>query len=676
MRARAIRWKHEAKKGTVVLITNYGVLRIGKSVPRLVAAATLILSVSGLILPAGAAQTRTNSFAPLDADAVCAFANSVVPPAMRAGQIPGADLVVVCGDKVICEKAFGVSNLKTEAPVSPNQTLFRVASISKILTAAAVLELACANRLDLRRNVNAYLTRFQIAPAFGEPVTMADLLTHSSGFDDCQFAYAAHTEAARLSLEAYLARYQPLRVRPPGLFSVYDNYGYALAGYLVQKISGVSFADFVQARILDPLDMMHSSFRPDAALRENLATGYWLDGEVPRPFQPDYVNITPAAGLCTTASDMADFLIALLADQRPNGAKMFPANVLRRLETRQFAAGPQVTGRCDGFDRILLAGRTALRQTGQWPGFDSTLLLFPKAHCGVFLTYNLYDNLRLAQNLTRLFAERFIPPDADSGAKAPGPNSLTPLLGSYLSARIAHDAPELGFPREIDVTESKAGNLVIDGEPYRAIGQQVFEEIELDRFAGAAAGQRVMFLPAGGDLHLITQNGAYRRVDWADSTHGRLFLLRAASWVFLSALVLWPFMAFWRSIPRNASRTTDHFSHHSAKFSLGAQVSALAASGLALWFETSYAIARREIPPFATLYGFPAPLEHLLWVLPALMLLIVALVAFCVVAWWRRTWHPALRWHYTLVVAALGVFLYAFCSLHLLAAEFATGRLL
>jgi CubicO group peptidase (beta-lactamase class C family) len=637
------------------------------------AAVALLLLAGAFVLRVGAVDSPNPSLEEFNSNSVSAFAEAEIPPAMRDGKIPGAVFVAVCDDRVICEKAYGVADLKSGEPVSTDQTLFRVASLSKILTAASALQLVQTHRLDLHRNVNHYLTRFHIAPAFGKPVTLANLLTHSGGFDDCNFGYAARSAADRLSLRRYLVTYQPARVRPPGQFSVYDNYGFALAGYLVQKASGMPFADYVRKTILAPLGMAHSSFSPGTALRRHLATGYWLDGDTPRACRRSHVNITPAAGLCTTASDMSDLLSALLANRSPAGSNIFPASVIQGLETRQFFSNPDVPGRCYGFNRITIAGRRALRQTGQWPGFNSVLLLFPNQHCGLFLAYNLCDYLRLEQRVTRQFTEKFIPPDLNTDVlhempAPPAESSFEPLLGVYLSARAPHEAPELGYPREIEVARSPDGNLEINGRPYHEIQPLVFGRLEAGDPAAAPSGRRVTFRLGrdGQATHLITESGAYRRAAWMESARGRLLLMSAVTIVFISALVLWPVMAllwpFFSNVPVKPTAPTSWL----ANFSLAARGTAFAACALALWFELAFALAEWRLKPFADFYGFPAPVEHLLWVLPVLLVCTATVALFSVVAWCRRFWHPAHRLHYTLLPAALGLFIYIFYTRHLL----------
>lgn len=608
----------------------------------------------------------------LNSNSVCAFADAEFPSQMRQGKIPGAVFVVVKDGQVICEKAYGIADLQTRQAVSADETLFRVASISKIFTAASALQLVRAHRLNLHTNVNHYLTGFQIARAFGEPVTLFDLLTHSGGFDDCDFDYASHSAASRLSLRSYLALHQPARVRPPGRFRVYDNYGFALAGYLVQKASGVPFADYVERQILAPLDMDHSSFAPDKSLRTHLAAGYWLDDGTPRACRRSYVNIVPAAGLCATADDMSKFLAALLTGRQPDGKRIFPPGVIAGLETPQLISNPDLPGQCFGFNGISLAGRSALRQSGQWPGFNSVLLLFPQQHCGIFMAYNLCDYWRMEQKISRRFVEKFIPPDSGMSVAekpdSPVEDSFASLSGIYLSARHAKESPEINPPREMNVTATPNGGIEVNGQPYQEIEPLVFEKKGTSRAADAPFGSRIAFELGrdGAVTRLLTQSDAYRRAPWIESTEGNTFLLDVVSIIFLSAVMLWPLMALVRLDFQNFSlRRAGEVAWRQINFSFVARITAFAACVLALWFEISFALARHDLKPFAELYGFPSAIKRLLWVLPVLSIFCGAMMLISIGAWRKRIWRPAHRLHYTLLAGALAVFLYIFYSHHL-----------
>ena len=658
----------------IVMMTRAGRflrLRVLRLLPHATSAALAFVLLAGNVRAAVLAQQPVPE---MNAAAVTAFADGQMPAAMRAGKIPGAVLVVVRGNQVVFQKGYGFANLEKREPVSTSNTLFRVASISKILTAAAVLQLVQAHRLSLHRNVNCYLAGFHITPAFGAPITLFDLLTHSSGFDVCQWDYAARTVAQKLSLRNYLVQFQPFRVRRPGVFSGYDNYGYALAGYLVQKVSGMPFNQYVEAQLFEPLNMDHSSFSPDPALRKKLATGYWRDTDAVRPCGPDHVNITPAAGLCSTAGDMSRFLVALLADQRPDGSRAFSASVMRGLEMQQFAFNPEVPGRCFGFDEVMLDGRCVLRQTGQWPGFNSLLLLFPQQHCGWFIAYNLCDQLHLGWQISRSFAEQFLPPKrVVTGAQPlplPTPDELRPFCGSYLSVRFPQDSPDLGVPRGLAVTRGPAGQLEIGGRPFRKVGPLVFEQI----VQGGISGHRVAFRLGqdGRVADLITDGGAFRKVLWSETGGGRQRLLGIATVVFLSVVVLWPIVLIIRFIGAQTVQEPPRSiaDRRWVRFSRIARGMAFAACVLALWFEVSLALTELRLGPFADFYGLPASIRSVLGVMPLLVVLTLVLIVFAVVAWRYQFWSLAGRLHYSLIPAALALFLYVFHCQHLLFAIF------
>ncbi len=178
---------------------------------------------------------------------------------LRANHIPGATVSVVKDGQLFFAKGYGSADLQEGRPVNAQTTLFRIGSVSKPFTATAVLQLAEQGKLNLHADVNIYLKTFHLPATYPEPITLAHLLTHTAGFE----SRATGMEAARTTsdlepLGQLLAEHIPARVRPPGELTAYSNYGYALAGYIVEQVSGMPYAQYVEQHIFQRLRMRSS----------------------------------------------------------------------------------------------------------------------------------------------------------------------------------------------------------------------------------------------------------------------------------------------------------------------------------------------------------------------------------------------------------------------------------
>ncbi len=233
-------------------------------------------------------------------------------------KVPGAVFVMVKDGKVFFAKGFGHADVEKKMPVDPDKTLFRAYSISKSFTATAVMQLVEQGKVKLDEDVNKYLKRFKIKDDFTEPITLADLLTHRAGFTDT----AVETQLAIgkyrvLDLGEYLKRNLPPRSRVPGKFE-YSNFGSALAGLVVEEVSGEPFAEYIEKHILKPLGMRRSTFLLPSQLpaqrASNFAASYAIENGVSRrmKFDEGDFSVAPAANLLTTGNDMARFMIAHL----------------------------------------------------------------------------------------------------------------------------------------------------------------------------------------------------------------------------------------------------------------------------------------------------------------------------------------------------------------------------
>jgi len=254
--------------------------------------------------------------------------------------IPGASLIVVQDGEIVLSKGYGFADIDSETPVNPAETIFRVGSVSKLFTATAVMQLVERGEVDLHTDITQYLTAFQIPATYAEPVTLHHLLTHSSGFEDRFIGGMTLDENKLGSIEDFLQDALPARVTPPGEVHSYNNYGFALAGYVVEEVSGMPFEDYVYLNILQPLGMTLSSFAQPLPLelKAQLATGYELAGDDLAPAVFQYDRAVPAGSMSSTAEDMAAFMIAHL---QSGGSEILDESIADLMHQQQFTPTTQ-----------------------------------------------------------------------------------------------------------------------------------------------------------------------------------------------------------------------------------------------------------------------------------------------------------------------------------------------
>lgn len=277
-----------------------------------------------------------------------ARAETAIEAEMQKAGIPGAAVAVVVGDRVVWTKGFGVANAETNAPVTPD-TLFQIGSVTKSFTAAALLAAATDGRLALDRPVSTYVKG--LTPCVGAP-RLTQLLSHTGGLIDEPDEFGPQGEDG---LGAYQRTWtNEYCLLPPGRAFSYSNSGFALAGLALQEADGTPFADVMKARVLAPLGMTRTTFRPTEAMTWPLAVGHRKnkDGafEVVRPLAND-ARLWPAGTLYSSANEMARFVVALMNDGRVDGTQALPAGVAAKM--REARASIPTTGERYGLGQFL-----------------------------------------------------------------------------------------------------------------------------------------------------------------------------------------------------------------------------------------------------------------------------------------------------------------------------------
>src|SRR5436309_9600600 len=315
------------------------------------------------------------------------FLDALIPSQLRNRNIAGAVVSVVKDGQVLFQKGYGYADFEAKKPVLADQTLFRPGSISKLFTATAVMQLVEQGKLDLDRDVNEYLD-FAIPKTYPEPVTLRQLLTHTAGFEETlKNLFVAH-ESDLKPLRTYLVNQMPPRIFSTGKVVSYSNYGFTVAGYIVEHVSGEKFERYIDNHILKPLRMTNSTFDQPlpVALTPQMSQGYLAAAKKPRDLE--FVQAAPAGALSTTAADMTRFMLAFLQDGTVDGVAILKPETVRQMENRQFELHPMINGLGLTFMEYSMNGQHIVAHGGDTVYFHSDMVLVPDAHVGYFISYN------------------------------------------------------------------------------------------------------------------------------------------------------------------------------------------------------------------------------------------------------------------------------------------------
>jgi CubicO group peptidase (beta-lactamase class C family) len=407
---------------------------------RVAGAVLVLLALIAPALAAADAPATTGGPPELSSADVGAFLDGVVPYAIAEANIAGASVAVVADGHVIFANGYGFADVKSRRPVSADQTLFRAGSVSKLFTWTAVMQLVAAGKLDLDRDVNDYLD-FKVPEPYGRPIILRDVMTHSAGFEDTVTDLFVNKPSQMFPLRQYLLRHMPPLLSPPGKVVAYSNYGATLAGYIVQRVSGEQYDEYIMRHILQPLGMEHSTFQQPLppSLQPAMASGYRLASD-PSTVPFELVEAAPAGALTTDATDLAKFALAQLDGGSYNGAQILTAAALQEMHTPQGRPLAGMNGMDLGFYDENRNGLRIIGHAGDTGAFHADVHLLLDKGVGFIIMVNstgtagAADQVRVA--IFRSFLDRYFPytPPQEATVSDPGKDAAR-VAGSYASSR-------------------------------------------------------------------------------------------------------------------------------------------------------------------------------------------------------------------------------------------------
>jgi CubicO group peptidase (beta-lactamase class C family) len=306
---------------------------------------------------------------------------------MAAQPIPGMGVAVVSQGRVVFAEGFGVASVETRAPIAAD-TVFQIGSVGKMLTSAAVVQVAGAGKLSLQEPVGRVVKGLDPAIAI---VTPHQLLSQTSGLRDMPGEYGEQAEEAHGRFLRSLGASD--RILAPGQTFSYSNIGFSLAGLAGAEAAGAGYADLMTEQLFEPLGMSRSTIRPTEAMTWPLAVGHRRERDEPlqvvRPLAND-TRLWPAGYAYSTAADMARFALAIVDGGRIEGRQVLRPETARLMLSGHAALPNIFEGGRYGYGVILypLRGVQVAEHAGSMPGFAALVRMVPSHRFAVVTLAN------------------------------------------------------------------------------------------------------------------------------------------------------------------------------------------------------------------------------------------------------------------------------------------------
>jgi CubicO group peptidase (beta-lactamase class C family) len=418
---------------------------------------------------AGSEGVRAKNHGPTDAKELEQFLDKLFTEEMEKEHIPGAVFVFVKDGAVFFSKGYGFVDLERTNPVSPERTIFRIGSISKLFTATAVVQLADRGKLNLQEDVNRYLKKVKVPATYPQPITAAQLLSHTAGLDEIRPGTQAANSAGVLTLPAFLQT-RLTRIRPPGEVISYSTYGITLAGELIEELSGTSFESYLKTNIWQPLGMNRTSITVPESQAGDLAVGYEYGGGVNQPQPYEWYHTTPASSINSTALDMSKFMLMHLAT-RGTAKRVMSERALRDMQSTHARGNPKIPGVAYGFFEDEYQGLRILEHGGNVAGFSAQLILLPEENAGFFMV-NHHENSNLRDTVKWAILERYYSNPAAIKvplAKDENKTRAAMFAGTYRWNVFCHTCSQSASGLVLRVSSNEDGTVKLSNSSHRWI---------------------------------------------------------------------------------------------------------------------------------------------------------------------------------------------------------------
>lgn len=457
--------------------------------------------------------------------------------------IQGAVVSIVSSDSVLLSKGYGLANIEAKTAFDPIKTNVMVASVSKLITTTAILQLVEQGKIALDQPVSEMIGNLHIKNPFDTPVLLEHILTHTAGFDDYTIGSGARSIEELESLGTHLEKRLPPIVWEPGKYFNYSNLGMVLLAHVVETVSGMSYHQYLEKNLFSPLDMNSSGFAYEDKTIKNMMTRYkWKEDDEGNLYLDDsygikYTNQIGAGGFQTTADDMNRFMQmylnnGLFDDERILTSKIIqdafsPHFYYHELMNRKQGLGWKVRS-SEGVDYVSHGGDDT--------AIESLVVLFPESDLGYFFASNNNVAQELKFKIRDLIIDQLKEEDVSAPSNTYSSNTnLQSLAGTYQYMNDGQSTIErlfsylFGDVHNVTVTNDK---LMISGENYIEIDPLLFQKEE-------PGGLLLSFITDENGSYFSSGYATYRKLGVLEKPALHLKVLIGCVVIFVVSIILW-----------------------------------------------------------------------------------------------------------------------------------------
>jgi CubicO group peptidase (beta-lactamase class C family) len=566
----------------------------------------------------------------LDKTSLEPFFDGVISSKLKDKNIAGATLSIVKDGEILLTKGYGYSDYDKRISVDGNETLFRIGSISKMFVWLAVMQQVERGKLDLNKDLNSYLKDFKIPNTFPEPITLKHLMSHTPGFEDKLIKLFTLDAEEIKPLSQVLANQVPKRVRPAGVHASYSNHGTAIAAHIVEVVSGLSWDEYVEQNIFSVLGMGSTTFRqplPDS-LQMRISKGYKYEKGLMTEKSFEYIPLSPAGAVTTSAKDMATFMLMLLENGQYQNSVILDSTTFNLMMTPIMYHAQGINPCRYGFMDVSYKGVQVIGHGGETFWFHSLMALVPEHNLGIFLSFNSDGGGGTYVDVFDAFLDNYLVNNYKPLPKISVEDDyLAQFAGEYMMNRYPHtDYLKLVSLMNRMTVSVEGERLKIDREGKTSywipVGALLFQkENEADILAFKFDTEGKISYAFDGRMAIW----AFDKVSFIQQQVVHLGIILATIVLSLLVIVYWPLVFFVRRryFPMSVAHRT---------LTVEAKVTAWAASFLLLAFYFGVSSLLSDVE--ASVYSVPDGLKTLL-IVPFIIILLTLVMYYQTWAIWK-----------------------------------------